>query len=484
MHRTFLASLVSLAVAAWAWGGDESWHQWRGGGHSGVTEVRPLPVAWDDDKNIAWKTAMPGPGASQPVVRGDKIYVTSFTGYDPGIGPKDKKPGEEKTLRYHVTCLKAETGKIVWNREVRPINPINQQSRNLAYHGWATPTPVVDAERVYASFGTGGVFCFDHKGNELWRTSIGTDMPDWGYAASPVEYGDLLIVNACVESQALLALRKSDGKELWRTTDGMGGGMNQISRSTPLVFRNAQGKARVAVVVAGQHLQVYDPDDGKLLWREGRFSGGYASNTPVAGERGAVLYCFAGGSHGDVSAQAYRTGENVSERLIWRREKVGSALVPPVLYKRRLYYSAYGGVRPRSAWGFGCLDAQTGETIYHVRPEGFDDFIYAPAFAGDGKVYYQTQLSGTWVFEAGTEYKVLSVNVLDADKVSTKMKMRSRQTGNESGNGFVAMPVPLPNGRLLLRSFWGVYCVEAVGKVAEDASRASPLHASGSATGT
>lgn len=460
MIRNWIGMIVILVLAVSAMAQEQPWNQWRGPNQLGVAEVQNLPVTWDDGKNIAWKTKLPGPGSSQPVLWGNRIFVTSFSGFDPG----SMKHGEQRkadTLRYHVTCL-SKDGEILWSQERTPINEINQQSRNIAFHGWSTPTPLVDEQRLYASFGTGGLFCFDHDGNELWRVSIGKDMPDWGYAASLAHHENLLIVNACVESGRLLALDKATGKEVWSNNQGFGQGMNSITRSTPLVFQNAEGNWRLAVIVAGHAVQVYDPVTGDLLWKEGSWSGGYASNTPVPNEDGSVLYVFTGGSHGNVSCAAVRTGADVSDRILWQHDKRGAALVPPVLYNGRLYYSALGGVKPKPANGFGCLDPATGEEIFLVNPEPVSgDFVYAPTFAGDGKVYFQSQLCGVWVLDATKpEYNLLSVNVLDEDPVEVKMKMSNRRTGKDHTNGFVAMPVPLSDGRLLLRGFWGLYCVQ------------------------
>ncbi len=463
MNAKHIAAMIVLALAsvASAQQDSEEWNQWRGPEQLGVTQHKNLPVSWDDGKNIAWKRQLPGPGASQPVLWGDRIYVTSFSGFAPG-GMKHGQMRKADTLVYHVTCLDRDSGKEIWSVQRKPLNEINQKSRNIAYHGWSTPTPVVDGKRLYCSFGTGGIWCFDLDGNELWHTSVGKDMPDWGYAASVVGFEDTLIVNACVESGRLLALDKKTGKEVWATTEGLGQGMNQITRSTPLVFKNAQGQWRLALITAGHFVQVHDPATGKLLWKTGRWSGGYASNTPVVNEDGSVLFVLTGGSHGEVTAAAVRTGDNVGERIIWQHERRGTALVPPVLYKGRLYYAAYGGVRPKEAAGLGCLDPKTGDVIYHVSPEKISqDYVYAPALAGDGKLYYQAQLTGTWVVKASDEFELLSVNILDEDKVDVEMKMRSRHTGNESGNGFVAMPVPLADGKLLLRGYWGLYCVHA-----------------------
>ncbi len=461
MKKTAMAVLVfAFLLTGYA---EEKWNQWRGSEQLGVTEIKNLPVEWGDNKNIAWKTKMPGPGSSQPVIWDNRIYVTSFSGYDPGIGPKDKKEGAEKTLSYHVTCLAPADGKIIWTKELKPLNPVNQESRNLAFHGWATPTPLVDAQRLYCSFGTGGLFAFDHDGNELWKVSIGTNNPDWGYAASLADHENMLIVNASVESQRLMALDKKDGKVLWENGEGLGPKMNGLTRSTPLVFKNAEGNWRISIVAPGQRLKVYDPATGKTVWESRNFSKGYASNTPVPNRDGSVLYCLAGGSHGEVTALAFRTGDSVSEREIWRHARRGVALIPPVLYNGRIYYGAYGSERPHGTSCFGCLDPATGEVIYEEKIEEIEkvkDYVYTPTFAGDGKIYIQTQITGIYVLDATSpEFKILARNILCEDQVETKMKLAARRSENKSGNGFNAMPVPLPDGRLLLRSYWGIYCV-------------------------
>ncbi len=465
--RLLAIAITGCVLVTSLYAQDERWNQWRGPKQLGVTAYRNLPVAWSDTENIAWKLKLPGPGSSQPVIWNDKIYVTSFSGYDPGVGPKDKKEEAAEELRYHVSCVDSANGKVIWHKELKPINPVNQESRNLAFHGWATPTPLIDENRFYASFGTGGVFCFDHDGKEIWRVSIGTNNPDWGYAASLADYEELLIVNASVESQRLLALEKSSGKVVWENGEGFGPKMNGLTRSTPLVFRNAEGKWRISIMAPGQTLNVYDPENGKLLWQVKGISAGYASNTPVPNEDGSILYCLAGGSHGNVMALAVKTGDDIADRVVWKHDKRGVALIPPVVYNGRIYYGAYGSERPHGTSCFGCLDPTSGEPIYEVRPEELEktkDFIYTPTFAGDGKIYIQSQISGVYVLDATSPaYKLLSVNKLCADQVETQMKL-TKKSENKSGNGFNAMPVPLADGRLLLRGYWGLYCIEAANR--------------------
>jgi hypothetical protein len=86
----------------------------------------------------------------------------------------------------------------------------------VAEHGYASSTPASDGERLYVFFGRSGVFAFDLDGKKLWQADVGAATHGWGSAASPVLHGDLVIVNASVESESLVALDKRTGKEVWR----------------------------------------------------------------------------------------------------------------------------------------------------------------------------------------------------------------------------------------------------------------------------
>jgi outer membrane protein assembly factor BamB len=328
----------------------------------------------------------------------------------------------------------------------------------------ATHTPAADQERVYASFGPGGLFAFDHDGREVWRASIGERYAGWGSAASPILHDGRVFVNASVESGALLAIDRADGKETWRQEANMDFEKTQKawynrSWSTPLVFRT-DSRWRLALLVVGQHMNVYNAETGEVIWREPRVSGGYACNTPVYDPGRNLLYCFAGGSHGTTTASAIRAGEGIDGRLLWRHEERGTALIPPVLYHDRLYYGAYGGMKPIQASCIGCLDPETGNVIFEVRPEELKhrSCVYGTTFAGDDMVYIQTAQEGTWVLDAtATGYSLLSVNVINAEKSTIAMGGKP----DPYANIFNAAPAPLADGRLVLRSYWGVHCISS-----------------------
>ncbi len=458
----YIAIALVLLGAGHALAGPHDWTQWRGPDQSGKTEVTNLPVTWSDEENIAWKTALPGAGSSQPVTRDGRIYVSSWSGYDPG-GLEHKETRKVEGLKYQVTCLDAENGEILWTTDLEPLNEMAQSSRNVRHHGFATPTPLLDDKnRLFVSFGTGGLFALDLDGEVHWKRSIGDKLAGWGYAASLADLGETLVVNASVEGGELLAIDKMTGDTLWSNGAGMDWEKVQHnfydrSWTTPLVW-TVNDKPRIAILVVGQHLHVYDPENGEILWKVNRVGGGYACNTPMPSADGKILYCMAGSSHGITSSSAIKAEDDVEgDRVIWKHEARGAALVPPILFQGRLHYAAYGAVKPNTIQGIGALDPATGEVIYHQEPEGLErnTLVYASPIIGEGRMYVQTQEQGCFVLDATTtEYTVLAHNLLTEEKSALEMK-------SKSGNGFNATPVPLPNGRLLLRSYWGVHCIEA-----------------------
>ena len=87
----------------------EDWLRFRGPGGLGLSGDTTLPTTWSDSQNLRWKTALPGPGSSSPLVVGKRVFVTCYSGY--GVGGSS---GEQKDLRRHLVCVDRETGKIVW----------------------------------------------------------------------------------------------------------------------------------------------------------------------------------------------------------------------------------------------------------------------------------------------------------------------------------------------------------------------------------
>ncbi|MGL4550464.1 MAG: PQQ-binding-like beta-propeller repeat protein, partial [Gemmataceae bacterium] len=180
------------------------WPAFRGPGAAASCDG-PAPLALEDT-TLRWKTPLPGPGSSSPVVSGDRVYVTCFTGAD-----------DPASLARHVLCLERATGKILWKDAV-PAARDDEYRGYLAEHGYASSTPAADADGVYAFFGKSGVHAWDHAGKKLWKAEVGTrsDPKRWGSGTAVTLHRDLVVVNASSESRSVRALDRRTGKEVWK----------------------------------------------------------------------------------------------------------------------------------------------------------------------------------------------------------------------------------------------------------------------------
>jgi len=424
LFHVMMLCLISIVVAL---GGDQrlraqeqvaEWPQFRGPGGRGASANTGLPLTWSADKNVVWKTALPGPGASSPIVAGGRIFLTCYSGF--GVGRSGT--GEMSDLKLHVVCLDRDSGRLLWDRPVAPQLP--EQARIREDHGYASSTPVTEGERVYVFFGKSGALAFDLAGKQLWRTDLGSNLHGWGSGASPVVFGDLLIVNAGVESESLVALDKSTGRERWRA-----GGIRE-AWNTPLLAPLKDGTCELVVAMPRKVLG-FDPATGKQLWSCGNDITWYIVPSLVA--RDGVIWSLGGRS--GVAAVAIRAGgrgDVTATHRLWTSDK-GSNVSSPVLHEGHLYW-----MHESRGTAF-CAEAMTGRIVYEERIERAGQ-VYAAALLADGKLYYVARNGRVFVVAAAPKYELLAVNDLG------------------DGGMFNASPAVTGN-RLLLRSDKFLYCL-------------------------
>ena len=344
-------TLVVMAMFAASSAGAADWPQFRGPGGSGVGDAKGLPVTWSSTDNIVWRTKLPGPGTSSPIVVGKRVYVTCYTGYglEPGKGDMDK-------LMRHLVCIDRAKGDVLWTKDFKPVLPESKYGPggNESQHGYSSSTPASDGKRLYVFFGKSGVYCLDLDGNEIWQAGVGTGTHGWGSSNSPVLHKNLVIINASIESNALVALDKNSGKEVWRAKK-IGSSWN-----TPVLV-DAPGGATEVVLSDNNAVIGFDPADGKELWRVGGF-GGYVCASVVADK--GVVYVVRTGAKSGGSALAIKAGgrgDVAESHVLWRAN--GSSLVSSPVYEGGRLYWVNGPVH--------CLDAATGKEA--VKPGAFPE---------------------------------------------------------------------------------------------------------------
>jgi outer membrane protein assembly factor BamB len=375
-----------------------------------------VPVTWSAGSNVAWKTALPGPGACSPIVLGNRIFLTCYTGY--AVDRQAGEPGDIKNLKRHLLCLDRAGGKTLWTREIAAAQPEAENQSYLNLHGYASSTPASDGMAVFVFFGRSGVFAFDFDGKELWHADVGSGTHNWGSGTSPVLYKGLLFVNAGVESGALVALDKNTGKETWRAK-----GISQ-SWSTP-ILATVPGGGTELVVSASHKIIGFDPDAGKELWHSDSYDW-YVCPSLVAHD-GVV---FGLQNNACVAVKAGGRGDVTKTHTLWHKN-FGDVVTSPVYHDGHIYWASGNAY---------CLRANDGTVVYKERLKPDSDRIYASAVLADGKIYYVSREQGTFVVAAETKFKLLAHNTLGDTSIF---------------NGSPAVS----NSLLLLRSDRYLYCI-------------------------
>ena len=391
--------------------GPGPWSGFRGPGGNAVADAE-LPTTWSATENTVWKTDLPGFGTSSPIVLGDRLYLTCYSGYGEGDGG-----GSKSDLMRHVVCITRENGKIAWQKPIKPLGDDESYGGFMALHGYASSTPATDGESLFVFFGSSGLYCFDLNGEQRWHATAGSGTHGWGSATSPVVYGDLVIVNASVESGALLAFDKNTGEEAWRV-DGV-----RRSWGTPILYE-IDGRHELALSMQEEIFAV-DPATGRGLWDVPGIED-YICSSVVFHD--GVVYAI-GARRG--TAMAVRGGEVDGERVLWKKS-MGSNVTSPVYYEGHLYWVRDNGVAH-------CLDAETGEQVYRERIPNTGR-VYASVVAADGKLFVVSRENGAFVIPASPEFEILAHNELADDSV------------------FNASP-SIADNQMYLRSDRALYCI-------------------------
>ena len=438
------ACLSFLLSAAAGNSSAEDWTRFRGSDGSGVSK-KSAPVKWSPDKNVKWSVELPGAGVSCPIIVGDKVFVTCYSGY----GLDRRNPGNVEDLKRHLVCVDRTAGTIKWERTIDAVTPEDQYSGiGVPEHGYASHTPVTDGKAVYAFMGKSGVHAYDLDGKKLWKAEVGTESDDrrWGSASSPILFENLVIVPAIAESGALIALDKETGKEVWKqAADGLRG-----SWSTPLMVK-VDDKRTDLVMGVPDEVWGLNPRNGKLRWYfpiEGR-----SFYTSVSARDG-VVYGSIGGRDGGCSFAVKAGGKgDVSEsHKVWLGGDQ-SSYATPVIHSDKMFIASRGIAT--------VIDAKNGERVKRVRLEsrnsqssessdasggrrrrgGFSSDYSSPVVA-DNILYYVKRNGDLFVMSTDDELETLSVNRVTKDSEE-----------------FSATPA-ISDGQIFIRSNKKLYCVE------------------------
>jgi len=441
LRRCGLLMLIALRLLNHSTSADDSastadfaanWHQWRGPDANGsAAESATPPVSWEAKTNVQWTVDLPGDGSATPVVWGDQVFVLSAEKTDRKAETPTVPHPTAKTIppnlyyRFIVTSVDRQTGGVLWQKVATEQVPHEGHHDS---HTYAAGSPSTDGERLYASFGSRGIFCYTLTGELLWQKDLG-DMHTrfaWGEAVTPALAGDALIVNWDQEEGSfVVALDTMTGEERWRKERPD----ERTSWNTPLVTE-FEGR-KLAILNGSGKARAYDVVNGDVVWE----CGGQTTNAiPTAlrfsdnvicmsGYRGAASFSIPLNSRGNVTG---------SDQIRWSHPE-GTPYVPsPTLTGRRLVFTG------ANSDILTCLDAETGKALIERRRIPGVGGFYASPLAANGHLYFVGREGTTAVLKDNETLDVVGTNTLEGT--------------------FDASPIAVGK-QLFLRSWNKLYCI-------------------------
>lgn len=382
---TSLCLILAALLPAAATPGS-SWTGFRNDGRS-ISSGPALPVRWSPDAGIIWQRELAGYGQSAPVVWNGTLYLTAVVG-----------PMKEKC---RVAAFDTRTGKKRWEYSVAA----SARAASNYSVARAAPTPLVDAQGVYAFFESGDFLALDHQGRLRWRRSLTKDYGPvenhHGLGGSPVRWKGRLFLNVQHNGPSyLIALDAENGKTLWKVKRA-----SAKSWTTPVVV-TLPGETQVVVSSAGT-VAGYDARTGARRWELTGIGGNSIPSPTVSGDR-----VFVGASISDFDTSANAARSNLCLRItpdrspgyqvLWRAEKAIAYYASPLIHRGCAYYLNRAGV-------VYCLDATTGRRHY-VKRLGVPCWA-TPVAAGD-HIYFFGKNGTTKVIRSGPRYQQVAGNQL------------------------------------------------------------------------
>ena len=383
--KTLLVLLLIAGASVLA--SAEDWPQFRGPTGQGHATERGLPLEWSETKNIIWKTPVPGLGWSSPTVANGRVWVTTV------VESKERRGRVSASLR--ALAFDVATGRELVNVEVFRlddagyVNPKNSR---------ASPTPIVESDRVFVHFGAEGTAALSTSGEILWTTHLRYESQH-GNGGSPTLYRDLLIINCDGNGgdAYVVALDTATGKPRWKTARRRPADQ---AYSTPLVI--TVGQQDQLVSVGAYRAAAYDPLTGQEIWRVSYGDGFSNVPRPVFGQ-GLVFIATGFQTPALMAVRPDGKGDVTRTHVAWTITRGAPYTPSPLLVGNDLYYVSDTGV-------LSLADAASGQIVWQQRLGG--NYSASPVFV-DGRIYFQSEEGMTTVIAPGREFRRLASNRLD-----------------------------------------------------------------------
>jgi len=385
------------------------WPGWRGGQRGGKSNEVGFRTQWNQKEHLRWSLEIPGRGNSSPVIWRDRVFLTTTI-------------SDQTGSHLSLVCIDRRRGKQHWIRRVgRPLGKSHHKN------GHASSTPVTDGKRVYVSFGSLGLFCFDFQGTQRWQVGLGQLPHQWGTASSPLLVGNL-VIQLCDSEQdsSLQAFDQASGELVWRTLR-----TSQGAWSSPVLLRTPNQSPQIIVNGTGTadgsagSVIAYSVNDGRELWRVLGTSD-IPCPTAIISDRWVVS---SSGSNGPVM------GIEVTDRphVRWSFPSGGPYVPTGIIVGKRLYLVSDGGI-------LSCRNIANGKLVWRHR---LRDTFSASLVVAQNRIYAVSERGTVYVIATGDKFELLAVN-----------RFQERTTATPA----------LASGEILIRTQGKLHCVSSLGK--------------------
>jgi len=406
MRRPFLTAacgvlaMASIAAMPVQPGG---WHQWRGPFQTGMA-AGDAPLRWSDSSGVTWKVPIAGRGHSTPIVVGDRLFLTTAIPTGRGQAPATRLRGGGGGAdagiehRFVVMAIDRRTGQPLW--EHTPIVATPHEGYHRVYGSFASNSPASDGQRLFAFFGSRGLYAYSLDGKLLWQKDFGVRLRmdnAFGEGTAPTLHDGRLILHFDhLDGGFLTMLDPVTGKELWRVAR-----TERFNWAAPFVATHAGQRQ---IIVNGLTVRSYDFDTGRLLWEA---SGLGENSVPQVVQHEDLVFAMSG--HTIKWLMAIRLGGSgvlsAGTGVVWSTPRGVSYTPSPVIHDGRLYFVSDAGLLSN-------LDAATGKPHYQQQrlPQPYN-FKASPVGA-NGKLYLATEEGDVVVVRMGDTFEVLATNTL------------------------------------------------------------------------
>ncbi len=378
----------------------QDWPQWRGPTGDGNVPEQSVPLTWDNETNVKWRTPLSHPGNGSPVVSNGRVFLTM----------REDDEGRGRSL----LCFDRDSGRQLWKSTVT----IDRAMPTHKANPHCSTTPATDGEHVVVWHASAGLFCYDFDGKEIWQRDLGEFRHQWGHGTSPVLYGDTVILHTGPGEETFVgAFRLADGETVWKTPEPNHLTPEQIEKKrlagswcTPLIHRVGDRD----LVLCGQPTRVvaYDARDGAIVWwcdgvtaKRGDLT---YSSPVVAGDVCVIVGGYVGPW---IGVRMDGTGDVTKTHRVWYHEEKTSNCASGVFADGAIYIPEMGGF-------VHCIDPATGKSNWRARVGRGNS--WGSILQTQGKLYMMNQQGATHVFEPNTEKLVtIATNELGETTNST-----------------------------------------------------------------